>query len=118
VYTATMKGTFSVNGGLMLRIQDVSNYIRLDWTGGSNNPKILAVVAGVAGTTFTGSGGAWADGDVIEVTLSGTTISAKKNGASIISGTVSELSSVTGFGINATAASTAVFFDSLSFVAA
>ena len=57
VYTATMKGTFSINAGLMLRVQDVSNYIRLDWTGGSNNPKILAVVAGVAGTTFTGHGG-------------------------------------------------------------
>lgn len=118
VYTATMKGTFSVNAGLMLRVQNVSNYIRLDWTGGSNNPKILAVVAGVAGTTFTGTGGAWADGDVIVVTLSGTTISATKNGASIISGTVTELASATGFGINATAASTAVFFDSLSFVAA
>ena len=52
------------------------------------------------------------------ITLSGTTISATKNGASIISGTVTELATATKFGINATAASTAVFFDSLSFVAA
>lgn len=118
VYTATMKGTFVTNFGLLLRYLGTSTWVRLDWVGGSNNPRLISVVAGVAVTTHIGTGGAWVDGDVIEVTLSGTSISVEKNGTPIVSGAIPEGTSDDQFGVYATTGTGACFVTNLSFVPA
>lgn len=85
--------------GLVIRALDQNNYIAvIPYSGGSNVVKIIKRVAGAVTGVATSSVVAQV-GDVLSVEATGTSIVAKLNGATVASGTVSELSTATKCGL-------------------
>lgn len=116
VFTVTMKGVFDKNAGLVFRYFDGSNFLRLNWSGTGNQPKIDAVVSNVSYGAVTGTGGAWTDGDVIQITMNENAVSVKKNGIEIVSGNFSQSYGNSKAGFIGTSTSTGCYFDNVSFV--
>jgi len=112
----TVSGTLG-NGLLaVMRYQSVNNMLKISYNSGA--PTLYKTVGGSSTVIAACTGGAWAANDVIEVICSGTTITVKKNGSTVLTQTgVTDFSDKTFFGVGAVSAGTAGRFDDVSFVA-
>lgn len=82
---------------LLFRLTDANNYLQLNWDGGIGW-RLLKREAGVLGTVDTFAGGA-ANGDVMTVILSGSSIDCEKNAVALGSTTSSFNQAATNHGI-------------------
>lgn len=110
----------SHKGSLIFRRVDGSNFLSLAWSHNGTNTgyyRLYKTVSGslsqVAATTTVAD-----SGDVIEVTLSGTSVGVTVNGAAVAAGTVADFADATVFGMEQSATDATGSVDSMVFVAA
>jgi hypothetical protein len=105
------------NAALVFRYVDASNYLYLKWTEGTGVYRCYKYLAGVTTQVF-GTSTTSANGDVIEVTMSGSAISAKINGTAVGSATVTDFLTATKHGMEGSSTDRTASIDSIVFVPA
>lgn len=91
-----ISGATVTSRGLVLRWVDTNNYLTV--YAEADSLRILRYLAG-AGTDLSTVATTWADGDIISVVLSGSSITAKRNGVTITATTCSDFLTATKHGL-------------------
>ena len=113
VFTTTVR-TAAADCVTVLRYVDNENYLYLQYSGSGSHYQLLKRVAG-SSTGLASTAATAADGDVIEVTLSGSAIDVVLNSSPLTSVTCANFTDATMFGLSATAYTGR--WESVSFVA-
>jgi hypothetical protein len=102
--------------GIAFRVQDANNFLICRPAGGPGQLyTVYKYIAGSYTVVASGLGVAAANGDVLKVVMSGTTVTAYQNGTQIYTGTITNFSTQTQHGLNMGTNSTATRWDNFSF---
>jgi hypothetical protein len=105
----------SRNAALVFRFVDANNYLYLKWTEGTGKYRCYKYMAGVTTQVF-GTSTTSANADVIEVTMAGSTVSAKINGTTVGTATVTDFQTATKHGMEGSSTDRTASIDSMVFV--
>lgn len=119
IYTATVKTVGDRAGGIMIRGIDASNVIQLALrvSAGDAHYRLQRVTAGVSSTLATAATAVSTDGDVIQITINGESISVKINGTVALAATSAQGLTATRHGLYMLGTSTGITWDDISFTA-
>jgi len=102
-FTTTLKTVGNRTGGLGVRVQDYDNNITVNArvSGSDAHYRLLKKVGGTTTALATATTATSADGDIVAVTTSGSSIIVKVNGVEIFNTTVTDMQTATKFGLYA-----------------